>query len=135
MQFPLLQFPSREIFEAYSRPLVDKSNEKPIWGTVKEKELEEFVRQRLGWDQDRLKKVFTYFFFLSSLHTFSLEVERCYLFILFWLSYIHWYRKGTRCEDLQKRLKYCLLMNDLCLSYKSDCIKITDDLNVPIVGI
>uniref|UniRef100_A0A9J2P6U6 XPG N-terminal domain-containing protein n=1 Tax=Ascaris lumbricoides TaxID=6252 RepID=A0A9J2P6U6_ASCLU len=49
-------FPSREIFEAYSRPLVDKSNEKPIWGTVKEKELEEFVRQRLGWDQDRLKK-------------------------------------------------------------------------------
>uniref|UniRef100_A0A914ZJI0 XPG-I domain-containing protein n=1 Tax=Parascaris univalens TaxID=6257 RepID=A0A914ZJI0_PARUN len=49
-------FPSREIFEAYSRPLVDKSNEKPIWGTVKEKELEAFVRQRLGWDQDRLKK-------------------------------------------------------------------------------
>ncbi|VDM47314.1 unnamed protein product [Toxocara canis] len=49
-------FPSREIFEAYSRPLVDSSTEKPVWRTVNEKELEIFVWQRLGWDEERLKK-------------------------------------------------------------------------------
>ncbi|VDK31154.1 unnamed protein product [Anisakis simplex] len=50
------QFPSRQIFEAYSKPVVDSSTEKPIWSTVNENDLEGFVWQYLGWDRARLEK-------------------------------------------------------------------------------
>ncbi|CAG9532926.1 unnamed protein product [Cercopithifilaria johnstoni] len=49
-------FPPREVFNAYAKPLVDSSTEKPKWQNINMEELELFVWEKLGWDRKDLKK-------------------------------------------------------------------------------
>uniref|UniRef100_A0A915Q326 Uncharacterized protein n=1 Tax=Setaria digitata TaxID=48799 RepID=A0A915Q326_9BILA len=49
-------FPSREIFNAYAKPLVDNSTEKPKWRKIEMEQLESFVWEKLGWDSRHLKE-------------------------------------------------------------------------------
>lgn len=49
-------FPSHDVFNAYAKPLVDSSTEKPRWRNIDMDELESFVWQKLGWDKKQLEK-------------------------------------------------------------------------------
>ncbi|VDN08370.1 unnamed protein product [Thelazia callipaeda] len=49
-------FPSHEIFNAYARPLVDSSTEKPKWRRIDMEKLQLFVWEKLGWDKAVLEK-------------------------------------------------------------------------------
>ncbi|KAM3727457.1 DNA excision repair protein [Dirofilaria immitis] len=49
-------FPSPEIFNAYAKPLVDNSTEKPKWRKINMEELESFVWEKLGWDGKHLEQ-------------------------------------------------------------------------------
>ncbi|VBB31783.1 unnamed protein product [Acanthocheilonema viteae] len=49
-------FPSREVFNAYTKPLVDSSTENPKWRNISMEELELFVWEKLGWDGKHLEK-------------------------------------------------------------------------------
>uniref|UniRef100_A0A1I7YN76 DNA repair protein complementing XP-G cells n=1 Tax=Steinernema glaseri TaxID=37863 RepID=A0A1I7YN76_9BILA len=49
------KFPNRNVLEAYSNPLVDRSEERFNWGTTCFEPMYKFVWQKLGWDESKVR--------------------------------------------------------------------------------